>query len=109
MSGAPATLAYLQSELEAIYGVEAPRVGEFLVGRDGARAAGAAPRAPEALLVVEDGEPSNSVVFACKGDALARAGAGAPRRPRGLERAAAEQLLVAFSQVSHALQQSRGV
>lgn len=62
-----------------------------------------------AILVVEDGEPSNSVVFACKGDALARAGAGAPRRPRGLERAAAEQLLVAFSQVSHALQQSRGV
>ncbi|HEY6104582.1 MAG TPA: hypothetical protein VIV59_01275 [Anaeromyxobacteraceae bacterium] len=54
MTAAPATLAYLQAEFEAIYGVEAPRVGDFLVGRDGARAAGAEPRGPEALLVLEE-------------------------------------------------------
>jgi len=48
------TLAFLQEELEAIYGVEAPRVQEFLVGGEAARAAGRAPQAPEELLVVEE-------------------------------------------------------
>lgn len=81
MSGAPATLAYLQSELEAIYGVEAPRVGEFLVGRDGARAAGAAPRAPEALLVVEDGE-GLSVGLYLDESVLRGAAAADPHHPR---------------------------
>jgi hypothetical protein len=47
------TLAYLQTELEAIYGVRAPRVHGFLMGLEGARAAGTEPRAPEELLVVE--------------------------------------------------------
>jgi hypothetical protein len=47
------TLSYFQEELEAIYGVHAPRVEEFLVDRDGARAAAGEPRAPEALLVRE--------------------------------------------------------
>ena len=56
MTAAAATIAYLQSEIEAIYGVEAPRVGDFLVGRDRARAIGAEPRAPEALLVFEEGD-----------------------------------------------------
>jgi hypothetical protein len=50
------TLRFLQRELEAIYGVEAPRVEEFLVGSDAARAAGHAPRAPEELLVLEEAD-----------------------------------------------------
>ncbi len=54
MASARETLAYLQSELEAIYGVHAPGVRDFLLGRDGARAAGAEPRAPEELLVREE-------------------------------------------------------
>jgi hypothetical protein len=48
------TLADLQAELEAIYGVRAPRVRDFLVGIEGARAAGGEPRAPEVLLVLEE-------------------------------------------------------
>jgi hypothetical protein len=48
------TLAFLQRELEAIYGVSAPRVEQFLVGSEVARAAGHAPRAPEELLVLEE-------------------------------------------------------
>ncbi|MFL5299514.1 MAG: hypothetical protein ACJ79R_04115 [Anaeromyxobacteraceae bacterium] len=47
------TLAYFQEELEAIYGVEAPSVADFLVDRESASRAGSAPRAPEALLVRE--------------------------------------------------------
>jgi hypothetical protein len=47
------TLAYFQEELEAIYGVEAPRVADFLVDRESAARAGSEPRAPEALLVRE--------------------------------------------------------
>jgi hypothetical protein len=50
------TAAALQAELEAIVGVVAPRVGPFLLGREVAEAAGHAPRAPEELLVQEDGE-----------------------------------------------------
>ena len=53
---ARATLACIQGELEAIYGVEAPRVHEFLVGGDTARAAGRAPEAPEELLVLEEAD-----------------------------------------------------
>ena len=51
---AAGTLEFLQSELHAIYGVEAPRVHGFLLGLDAARAAGASPRAPEELLVLEE-------------------------------------------------------
>jgi hypothetical protein len=47
------TLEYFQEELEAIYGVEAPRVADFLVDRARASRAGGEPRAPEALLVRE--------------------------------------------------------
>jgi len=46
------TLGFLQSELEAINGVRAPRVGRFLVGREETRAARPDP-GPEALLVEE--------------------------------------------------------
>jgi hypothetical protein len=47
------TITYFQEELEAIYGVRAPSVVDFLVTREGVRAAGTEPRAPEALLVRE--------------------------------------------------------
>lgn len=47
------TISFFQEELEAIYGVQAPRVMDFLVDREGARAAAGEPRAPEALLVRE--------------------------------------------------------
>jgi len=50
----PVTIEFFQAELEAIYGVEAPEVIQFLVSRDGARAAaGEEPPVPEALLVRE--------------------------------------------------------
>jgi len=49
------TLRFLQSELEAINAVRAPRVGRFLVGREESRAAYGAPLGPEALLVEERG------------------------------------------------------
>ena len=48
------TIAYFQAEIEAIYGVRAPRVVDFLVDRGRARStAGDDPRAPEILLVRE--------------------------------------------------------
>jgi hypothetical protein len=51
------TLAFFQEELEAIYGVSAPRVMDFLVDRERARStAGKDPRAPEVLLVRESEE-----------------------------------------------------
>ena len=52
--GARETLAFLQGELEAIYGVEAPLVHEFVLGGEAARATGRTPRAPEELLVLEE-------------------------------------------------------
>jgi hypothetical protein len=48
------TLAGLQSELEGIYGVRAPQVQDFVMGREGLRAAGGEPHSPEQLLVSED-------------------------------------------------------
>ncbi|WP_341889391.1 transferase [Variovorax sp. YR752] len=56
-----------------------------------------------AVLVVDDGELSNSIVFAGKGGALDRVAPGLVRRPSGLARGAADQLLGAFAQVSRAL------
>ena len=61
-----------------------------------------------AALVVDDGELSNSIVFACKGRALDQAPAGIVRRPEGLDRAAANQLLGAFALVGRALRDRRG-
>jgi spermidine synthase len=56
-----------------------------------------------AVLVVDDSELSNSIVFACKGKALDSARAGVVRRPKGLGRAASEQLLGAFARIQRAL------
>jgi len=60
------------------------------------------------VLVVEDGELSNGIVFACKGAALARATPGAARRPKGLAPAGAAQLVGAFARVSQALKDRGG-
>ena len=56
-----------------------------------------------AVLVADDSELSNSIVFACKGTAFESARAGVVRRPEGLDRAAGEQLQGAFARVSRAL------
>ncbi len=81
MPSAARTLAYFQSELETIYGVRAPRVREYLLGREGARAAGAEPRAPEELLVREEAEGLALGLFLDE-SVLAAAGAADPHHPR---------------------------
>lgn len=81
MTAGPDTLAYLQAEFEAIYGVEAPRVGDFLLGRDGARAAGAEPGRPEALLVLEEADGLWLGLYLDEA-VLRRAAAADPNHPR---------------------------
>jgi spermidine synthase len=56
-----------------------------------------------AVLVVDDCDLSNSIVFACKGASLGSARAGVIHRPKGLDRAGRDQLLGAFARVSRAL------
>jgi len=56
-----------------------------------------------AILVVDDGDLSNSIVFACKGHSLEQHRAGLVRRPKGLEEAAANQLLAGFALIASAL------
>jgi len=102
MPGAHETLAFLQSELEAINGVEAPQVQAFLLGRDGARAAGRTPRAPEELLVVE--EDGGLLLGLFLDDAVLAAAAAADphdRRPRLVARASFAPLACAAEGVSH--------
>ncbi|MEO8806940.1 MAG: transferase [Burkholderiaceae bacterium] len=55
------------------------------------------------MLVIDDGELSNSIVFACKGHGLEQHRAGVVRRPKGLEEAAARQLLAGFALIASAL------
>ncbi len=96
------TLAFLQGEIEAIYGIEAPRVNEFLVNREAARAAGRSPRAPEELLVVEDGEGVRVGLFL--DEAIISAAALTDphdRRPRLTARAALAPVACAAEGVSH--------
>jgi spermidine synthase len=62
----------------------------------------------DAVLVVDDGELSNSIVFASQGDALAHSRAGVVRPPKGLAHGAAQQLLGAFARVSRALKDRNG-
>jgi spermidine synthase len=57
----------------------------------------------DSVLVVDDGELSNSIVFGCKGDALDKHRPGLVRRPKNLEAAAADQLLAAFALITSAL------
>jgi spermidine synthase len=60
------------------------------------------------VLVVDDGEGSNSVVFACPGPALARMPAGPVRAARGLSRAGTRELIGAFALVTSAWRDQRG-
>lgn len=61
----------------------------------------------DAVLVIDDGEMSNSIVFACNGHALGRVRPGAMRRPKNLDPAAANQLLAAFALIASALKDQR--
>jgi hypothetical protein len=96
------TLEFLQSELEAIYGVSAPGVHEFLVGREEAVAAGRSPRAPEELYVLEeDGKLSLGLYL---DDAVMAAAADADPhdpRPRLTARGALGPLAAAAEGISH--------
>lgn len=57
----------------------------------------------DAVLVVDDGELSNSIVFAFKGAGLAQLRPGIVRRPKNLDASAAKQLLAAFALIVSAL------
>lgn len=59
------------------------------------------------VLVVDDGEQSNSIVFACRGDAFERHRPGVVRRPNNLDGTAANQLLAAFALITSALKDQR--
>lgn len=61
----------------------------------------------DAVLVVDDSDKSNSIVFACKGTAFASYRPGIARPPPGLSGAAATQLLGAFATVVSALKRQR--
>jgi hypothetical protein len=100
--GAAETLAFLQDELEIIYGVEAPRVHEYLVGRDAASAAGVAPRAPEELLVLEE-EDGVALGLYLDDEVMSAAADVDPhdRRPQLVARGALAALACAAEGVSH--------
>jgi hypothetical protein len=102
VSPAAGTLGFLQRELETIYGVEAPRVEAFLVGSETARAAGHAPRAPEELLVLEEGDGVSLGLYLSPGVVAGAAGADPhDRRPRLTARAALRDVACAAEGVSH--------
>jgi hypothetical protein len=100
--GARHTLAFLQRELETIYGVEAPRVQEYLVGGDAARAAGRSPRAPEELLVLEEADGVSLGLY-LDDQVVAAAAQADPHdpRPRLTARGALGGLACAAEGVSH--------
>ncbi len=100
--GARETLAFIQQDLEAIYGVEAPRVHEFLVGGETARAAGRAPEAPEELLVLEEADGLALGLYLDE-HVMAAAERTDPhdRRPRLTARGALAKMACAAEGVSH--------
>ncbi|MCY1202352.1 MAG: transferase [Pseudomonadota bacterium] len=61
----------------------------------------------DAVLVVEDGEESHDIVFACKGNALASYQLGAIRKPPHLDPLAAGQLLAGFALIASVLKDQR--
>ncbi|MNL15483.1 Spermidine synthase [compost metagenome] len=61
----------------------------------------------DAVLVVEDGEESHGIVFACKGNALEKFPLGAIRRPPDLDPAATHQLLAGFALIASVLKDQR--
>ena len=98
------TLAFIQAELEAIYGVEAPRVHDFLVGGETARAAGRTPQAPEELLVVEE-EGGLALGLYLDEHVMAAAATTDPHdpRPRLTARGALPKVACAAEGISHFL------
>jgi hypothetical protein len=99
---AASTLAYIQSEIQAINGVTAPPVEEFLIGREAALAAGRRPEATEELLVLEE-EDGLALGLFLDEDVLAAAAGADPhhRRPRLVARATLRHLACAAEGVSH--------
>jgi len=96
------TLGFLQRELEAIYGVQAPQVEEFLVGSDTARAAGRSPRSPEELLVLEEEDGLALGLYLAPAVIAAAAGADPhDPRPRLTARGALRDVACAAEGVSH--------
>jgi hypothetical protein len=96
------TLEFLQRELEAIYRVEAPRVEEFLVGSEAARAVGCPPRSPEELLVLEEEDGVALGLYLAPGVIAAAAGADPHHpRPRLTARGALRDVACAAEGVSH--------
>lgn len=57
----------------------------------------------DAVLVIDDGELSNSIVFAFKGSGLAQLRPGVVRRPKNLDATAGNQLLAAFALIASAV------
>jgi hypothetical protein len=102
VSPAAGTLAFLQAELQAIYGVEAPAVGGYVVDRAGAVAAGRSPRALEELLVLEEGEDLSLGLFLDE-SVLEAAARAEPhhRRPKLVARALLDRVACAAEGVSH--------
>ncbi len=96
------TIPFFQSELEAIYGVRAPRVEDFLVDRERACAAAGEPRAPEALLVREgeDGLELGLFLDEAVRETALRTDPHDPR-PRLTRRATLNPLAAAAEGVSH--------
>lgn len=96
------TIPFFQAELEAIYGVRAPRVEEFLVDRARAGASGSEPRAEEVLLVRESEDGLELGLFLA--EEVVRAALEADphdRRPRLTARELLPRLACAAEGVSH--------
>jgi hypothetical protein len=95
-------LAYFQEELEAIYGVEAPHVADFLVDRERASRAAGEPCAPEALLVRESDEGLELGLF-LDDEVVSATEAADPHDPRPLltAREVLPRLACAAEGVSH--------
>ena len=96
------TLEFFQGELEAIYGVEAPRVCDYLMDRPQAEALCGPPRSPESLLVRESEQGLELGLYLDDEVVLAAKGAD-PHDPRPLLTApgALPQLACAAEGVSH--------
>ncbi len=99
---AQGTLAYLQEQIESIYGVRAPPVRDYLVAREAAVAVGARPRAPEELLVLQEADALSLGLYLDEA-VMAAAGAADPhhRRPRLTARGVLGEVACAAEGVSH--------
>jgi len=99
---AASTLAFFQSELQAIYGVSAPPVEQFLLGREAVQAAGRRPLATEELWVMEEEDGVALGLFLSEEVLAAVAGADPhDRRPRLVAHGVLRHLACAAEGVSH--------